>query len=227
MLAEFMILTSIALAGAAPAAAISASPRWPDTPVKRLEILAQLQTLNADLLSHDSATLTLERWCARHQLAATSTIVADRVGGDDKQVPSDVRAQLRADPDHPIAYRQVRLRCGDRILSKADNWYVPSRLTPEMNRMLATSDTAFGRVVQPLRFQRHTLSARLLWSPLPDGWDTGRSRWPKANADVAVSVPDQVIEHRALLTRADGVPFSYVIETYTGAVLDFAPAPDP
>ena len=30
--------------------------------VLRVEALALLQTLNAELLSHDSATLTLERW---------------------------------------------------------------------------------------------------------------------------------------------------------------------
>ena len=34
-------------------------------------------------------------------------------------------------PDEPVAYRHVRLRCGDHVLSEADNWYVPSRLTPE------------------------------------------------------------------------------------------------
>lgn len=220
-------LALIALAVAAPAAAASASPQWPDTPAGRLEILTHLQTLNADLLSHDSATLTLERWCARHQLAVTSKIVADRVAGEDKPVPADVRTQLRADPGESIAYRRVNLRCGDRILSQADNWYLPTRLTLEMNRMLATSNAAFGRVVLPLQFQRHTLSARLLWSPLPDGWDTGVARWPKTNAGAALSVPDQVIEHRALLTRSDGAPFSYVIETYTGAVLDFPPAPPP
>lgn len=222
-------LVFIALASTAPAPAAPASPHWPDTPVSRLEILAHLQTLNADLLSHDSATLTLERWCARHQLAATSKIVADRVVGENGEVPADVRTQLRADPDQSIAYRRVKLRCGDRILSEAENWYVPSRLTPEMNRALATSDAAFGRIVLPLRFRRHTLSARLLWSPLPEGWDIGSAPLPKSNADVALSVPDHVIEHRALLTRFDGVPFSYVVETYAGAILDFPAArvPDP
>ena len=39
---------------------------WPDTPATRLEALALLQTLNADLLSNDSATLTLDRWCEAH-----------------------------------------------------------------------------------------------------------------------------------------------------------------
>jgi hypothetical protein len=193
----------------------------------RLAMLAELQTLNADLLSHDSATLTLDRWCARHHLADGARIVADRVRDQDKPPPPAVREQLHVGADQPIAYRRVRLRCGEHILSEADNWYVASRLTPDMNRMLETSDAAFGRVVQPLRFQRHTVSATLLWSPLPEGWDDGGATLPRANPGTILTIPDKVIEHQALLTRADGEPFSYVIETYTGAVLDFPPPSDP
>jgi len=196
---------------------------WPDTSIARLEALTELQTLNADLLSHDSATLTLDRWCSRHRLGNGAKIVADRVTGEDKQPSADVRAQLRAGAGEQIAYRRVRLRCGERVLSEADNWYLPSKLAPEMNRTLETSNAAFGRVVQPLGFRRHTVSAQLLWSPLPDGWDIGGAPLPAGNAGAPLSIPDKVIEHRALLTRADGEPFSYVIETYTAAVLDFPP----
>ena len=52
---------------------------WPDTPGTRLEALALLQTLNADLLSNDSATLTLDRWCESHRMATPPKIVAERV----------------------------------------------------------------------------------------------------------------------------------------------------
>ncbi len=52
--------------------------------------LALLQTLNADLLSHDSATLTLDGWCARRALApAGSKIVAERLTGQDKPATPD------------------------------------------------------------------------------------------------------------------------------------------
>src|SRR5690349_4394209 len=142
---------------------------WPDDFTSRVEALAVLQTLNADLLSHDSATLTLDRWCASHQLAAPEAhIVAQRVRDQDKVPTAEQRQRLRVGEQERIGYRHVRLMCGDRVLSEADNWYVPGRLTPEMNQTLDTSDAAFGRVVQPLHFQRHTFEAKLLWSPLPE-----------------------------------------------------------
>src|ERR1700720_109342 len=48
---------------------------WPDNAATRLEALALLQTLNADLLSNDSATLTLDRWCDAHKMATPAKIV--------------------------------------------------------------------------------------------------------------------------------------------------------
>ena len=117
----------------------------------------------------------------------------------------------------------MRLRCGAHTLSEADNFYVPARLTPDINRQLDTTDVAFGRAVQPLHFSRHTVSARLLWEPMPQGWEMGT---PVPAPDPAgLAVPPHVLEHQAVLTLPDGTPFSLVIESYTGAVLDFAPPP--
>jgi hypothetical protein len=111
---------------------------WPDSFVTRLEAVALLQTLNADLLSHDSATL------------------------------------------------------------------------------LDTSETSFGRAVQALNFRRRTLSAKLLWLPLPEGWETDAPMSDRSPA--MLGVPHAVLEHRAVLTLPDGTPFSEVVETYTGAI---------
>jgi len=199
-------------------------PAWPDTALARTGAQALLQTLNAELLSHDSATLTLDGWCARRRLApAGSRIVAERVRGQDKLATPEVRAALQVGAEEPVRYRRVRLRCGDRILSEADNWYVPSRLTPEMNSVLDTSDTAFGRAVQALHFRRQTMSATLLWSPLPDDWDVA-TKAPPRHAGRPLPVPAHVIEHRAVLRLPDGMPFSQVVESYTGAVLGAPPA---
>jgi hypothetical protein len=94
-----------------------------------------------------------------------------------------------------------------------------------MNQVLDTSDTAFGRAVQALHFHRRTLSARLLWSPLPQGWEMGSSL-PKG-AKGPLEVPAQTIQHRAVLALPDGTPFSLVVETYTNEVLSFPKPPRP
>ena len=197
---------------------------WPDNAASRLAALALLESLDADLLSHDSATLTLERWCDAHRLAVPATIRAQRVLGADKLPGEEQRRLLMVGAGEPIRYRRVRLACGAHVLSEADNWYVPARLTPDMNRALDTSDVAFGRAVQALQFQRRTLAAELLWHPLPDGWEMGSALPPPSPA--ALAIPAEVLRHRAVLTLPDGTPFSEVIETYTGEVLAF-PAPRP
>jgi chorismate-pyruvate lyase len=204
-------------------AGAATKPVWPATPMARVEVLAILQSLQTELLSHDSATLVLDDWCARHRLAPASTkIVAERVRGQDKPITAEQRALLRVGGDEPIGYRRVRLRCGARILSEADNWYVPGRLTPAMNAQLESTDIAFGRAVQSLRFRRQTLSAQLLWSPLPADWDSAARRIPRARGN-RLAIPDKVIENRAILALPDGTPFSAVVETYSGEVLAFGP----
>jgi chorismate-pyruvate lyase len=213
--AALILLLSRAIASAAGPAP------WPDSFVGRLETLALLESLNAHLLAHDSATLTIERWCADHRLADPARIVAERVSGAEKPAGVEVREALDVKPDEPLGYRRVRLKCGDHLLSEADNWYVPARLTPEMNHVLETTDTPFGKAVAALHFRRHTLSADLLWRPLPKGWEMGEASAPKEAG--ALTIPDHVLEHRAVLSTPDGEPFSEVVETYTGEVLAFPP----
>jgi hypothetical protein len=190
--------------------------------MSRVEALALLETLNADLLSNNSATLTLEHWCDIHHLASPATIKAARVADVDKSVSSEQRQELHVSPTEPVRYRRVQLKCGTFVLSEADNWYVPSRLTPEMNKLLDTSDTPFGKAVLGLHFQRRTLSAKLLWRPLLEGWEMNAS-----SASAAVDpMPAILLEHRAVLILPDGTPFSEVVESYTSEVLGF-PVPHP
>jgi hypothetical protein len=184
--------------------------------------VALIESLNADLLAHDSATLTLERWCADHRLADPALIVAERVRDAVQPASAELRAALDVKPNEPLGYRRVRLKCGDRVLSGADNWYVPSCLEPEMNHVLETTDTPFGKAVAALHFRRHTLSADLLWRPLPRGWEMGAAA-PAQDEKGALAIPDHVLEHRAVLSTPGGEPFSEVVEAYTGEVLDFPP----
>jgi hypothetical protein len=91
-----------------------------------------------------------------------------------------------------------------------------------MNKLLDTTDTPFGRAVRALHFQRRTLSAKVLWRPLPEGWEMNAAG---INAAV-VPMPATLLEHRAVLTLPDGTPFSEVVESYTADVLAF-PVPQP
>jgi len=172
-------------------------------PARERTLSAQLQTLNTDLLSHDSATLTLEHWCADHHLADPARVYARRVRDVGKPIPDALRAQLQVDAAEPLAYRHVQLVCGDHVLSEADNWYVPGRLTPAMNRQLETSDEPFGKVVKPLGFQRRTLSSRVLW-----------------NSAQSSDMPRDLLRHTAVLYTPVRVPFSAVIETYQRGLFD-------
>lgn len=194
-------------------------PEWSDTYVSRLQALALIQTLNADLLSHDSATLTLDRWCETHRLASPARVVAERVRGVEKPPTTEQRKLLEVSADEPIRHRRVRLRCGSRVLSEADNWYVPARLTPQMNQTLDTTDISFGRVVRDLQFRRRTLSATLLWSPLPEGWEMGAP--VPTHGGKTLQIPPEILQHHAVLTLPDGTPFSLVIETYRSEILAF------
>ena len=214
------ITCAVALLGPTAGADDSTSAQtrnWSANFVSRVEGLALLETLNAELLSNNSATLTLEHWCDIHHLASPPRIVAERVHDVDKPASPEQRRELGVTPTEPVRYRRVRLKCGSFVLSEADNWYVPSRLTPEMNKLLDTTDTPFGRAVQALHFQRRTLSAKVLWRPLPDGWEMNPA---SANAAV-VPMPANLLEHRAVLTLPDGTPFSEVVESYTANVLAF------
>jgi chorismate-pyruvate lyase len=199
-------------AGAAP---------WPDTGLGRVAAVAVMQALNARLLASSSATTTLEAWCGEHRMASPARLVAERVRGVEKPVTDAQRGLLQVSADEPVKYRRVRLSCGGHVLSEADNWYAPGRLTDEMNRVLETTDTPFGRAVAGLHPVRRTLSAEMLWSPLPAGWDLAVGQAPAAGGGGVLPVPAALFRHTALLYDEQRRPFSLVVETYTAAVLDY------
>lgn len=198
-----MLTVGLAMAGAisAPGAALTQDLR----PEAQHDVgtRAVIETLSARLLATPSATAVLEAWCAERGLAADPRILAVRVPGIDK-APSPVqRERLAVDPDETVHYRRVRLTCGSHVLSEADNWYVPGRLTPEMNAALDGTQAPFGSVVRPLKPSRRNLSLRMLWRP-------GEGTMPG---------PDAPLFAVEALLSAGGVPFCEVAETYTGAVL--------
>lgn len=201
----------------------AALPDWPDTYLARLQILALLQTLNAGILAGGSATAALESWCRTHGFDEAPGIVAQRVTGLPMPVLTAEERQrlLHVPPDAEVKYRRVQLRCGRRILSEADNWYVPGRLTPEMNQLLETTDTPFGKIVQPLAPHRRPLEVKWLWSPLPEGWQSTSGATPGA---AVLAIPDALLRHRAVLYPGSSLlPVALVRETYRRELLPSPP----
>jgi chorismate-pyruvate lyase len=196
---------------------------WPDALLTRTQALALVQGLNAEILASRSATATLEKWCRDHNLAREPRVVAEMVAGEPRAPDAEQRQRLRADSGEVVRYRRVRLRCGDHVLSEAENWYLPGRLTPEMNRVLETSDTPFGRVVAPLEPYRRTFAARLLWSPLPEGWERYSHSVPPCLSSGPLAIPGALFEHRALVLGSDNLPIAEVHEVYQGGLLAFSP----
>jgi len=195
---------------------------WPDTFLNRVQLVALIQTLNADLLASRSATFTLERWCRDHGLAEIPKISAQLVKGTAKEATVEQRRRLQVSDQDTIKYRRVDLRCGNRVLSEAENWYVPSRLSAEINRLLDSTDTPFGKAIESLEPYRQTIAVKQFWTPLPEGWERENVKLP-ATTNGTLVFPDALFEHRAIVYRRDHKPISEVTERYQRQLLAFPP----
>ena len=189
----------------------------------RLELQALMQTINAEILASSSATLTLEDWCDRLALADDPTVRVRFVAGSGAPASAETRRLLEVGPGEPVGHRRVRLVCGQTVLSEADNWYVPGRLTEAMNHTLGSSETSFGKVIRPLRPARRTIGFRVLFRPLPVGWeampdDLLASRIG-AEPPLSYDPARPLFEHRALVRGGDGRPLALVRETYRMALI--------
>jgi chorismate-pyruvate lyase len=147
--------------------------------------------LEAALTASPSATQLLTEKCAALKLASPPVIQAVREKDVALKAGPDIRKLLAVTADARLGYRRVKLTCGAHLLSEADNWYVPGRLTAVMNRTLETTEIPFGTVVRPLNFRRKTLKME----PLDE--------------------PEYALRVTALLVTGEGAPFSLVIENYS------------
>jgi len=168
--------------------ALAAAPAQPAT----------LADFEAKLASRDSATQALGEWCEKRHLAEPAEIKALlKAKGRSPIPPPTIRRMLTIGRGDAYALRHVELTCGTKVLSVAWNWYVPARLSAEMNAKLATRDVPFGKVTAPLKYHRaplKTVKGRI--APCPIG---------------------TISTHRALLVLPEGNTLAYVIECYTAA----------
>lgn len=162
---------------------------------------AALADFEAKLASRDSATQALGEWCEKRHLADPAEIKAQlKAKGRSPIPPVTIRRMLTIGRGDAYALRHVELTCGAKVLSTAWNWYIPARLTAEMNAKLATTDEPFGKVAAPLKFHREPLK-------------TVKGR-------IAPCPARTVSTHRALLVLPNGNTLAYVIECYTKANLN-------
>src|SRR5690242_10626763 len=88
---------------------------WPDTVFARVQALAIVQSLNAELLASRSATFTLEKWCRDHKLAAADARIVARLASREFKPPTaEQRQRLEVSSDSEVRYRRVQLVCGTR-----------------------------------------------------------------------------------------------------------------
>lgn len=196
---------------------------WQDDFQSRLEVYALMQTFSVDILGSHSATKSLEKWCREHLLAAIPTIVARRIQGEERPLLPEQMQRLEVTNPEQVKYRKVQLFCGEQLLSEADNWYVPGRLTAAMNELLETTDTPFGKVIASLEPSRQTLSVKLLWSPLPEGWELTPRPIKHHGKSKALEIPNALFEHQTLLYSQDRKPISEVHEVYQRQILVLLP----
>ena len=107
-----------------------------------------------------------------------------------------LRDRLRLSDRDEVRHRAVRLLAGATVLSEAELWYVANRLPAAQVAELESSSVPFGRVMRPVRLRRVVLLARVCG--------------PEETAS---------LEHRALLTHADGTPVAEVYERYARSLL--------
>jgi hypothetical protein len=181
---------------------------------QRARLRAQVQDLNTALLGHHSATAVLQAYCNRRGAGLGKIRARKGPTSEDPRPAAAARRQLGASPTEPVRHRRVELLCGEVVLSRADNWYLPNRLTQQMNTTLQTTERPFGVVVGPLGFRRRTLAARVLFEPRPAGWESEPDLY-----DAPVAIPADILQHRAVLQTTDGRVFSYVVETYSAQLL--------
>ncbi|WP_294287854.1 hypothetical protein [uncultured Sphingomonas sp.] len=149
-----------------------------------------LDAFEADLTAGGVVTRVLEAW-------ASGPVRAERVAAT-AEASAETRARLAVGPSTVLGFRRVRLLCEDRLLSEADNWFVPELLTAAMLVTLDATDTPFGIVIEPLEPRRETLAcARLSGDP--------------------------VLLIRALVLGGNGAPLAFVEERYAAANIQRPP----
>ncbi|MPR07682.1 hypothetical protein [Microvirga tunisiensis] len=174
--------------------------------------------LSTRLIASATATDTLVAWCEEYGLSHGPITVDVRQRFAPAVVPDEVMAALGPATPEIVHYRQVWLKRGSLALAAAENWFVPQRLTADMNQILNQTDIPFGTVIAPLHPVRRTLVANA--GPLADdlvedpAWFSGSAHQPH---------PEIILEHKAMILTGSGTSLALVNEFFFADLVSFGP----
>jgi len=214
------LLLSASTGAAAPTASTTpTSASWPTDVMARLEATALLQSLNVELLTSDSEQQTLGRWCSSHGLVSNPQISIERVLDAEERPTEAQRKMLATSAKEPIRHRKVQVLCGATVLLEADDWYLPSRVSAQVNALIESTALPF-ETAQIGHFRRRIVSATILWPQLPELWGLGTEE-SATESQAMRPPPARVLTHHVLVTLPDGTPFGEAKENYMRSVLAF------
>jgi hypothetical protein len=102
-----------------------------------LAALALLRSIDRSLKQ------TLERWCMSHRLVSKPQIAIERVL-DVEELPTAAQSKMLAtSAKDPVRHRKVRVLCGSAVLLEADDWYLPSRVSPKVSALIEGTELPF------------------------------------------------------------------------------------
>lgn len=166
------------------------------------------------LQDYDTATAALEAWCRRHHPCGADALAVTLLS-DQPMPPGGYCGPLRLQAGETLHCRRVWLRWGDRVVSEAENWYVPQRLPPAMQRVLAEGIRPYGAVVAELRPRRATT---IMLSDEQIARGAGIVLTQLAQAQV-FSPPHAFVLHVNAVMTASGVALAELREHYRRELL--------
>ena len=166
---------------------------------------------------HDTATAALIAWCRWHHPHEADAITITLLG--DEAVSADrYDGPLRPNAGETLRRRHVWLRWGDRVLSEAENWYVPERLPSEMQDEICGGGRPYGAVVAALRPKRITKFALCADNADPDIAEV-EALLAELGRTNGFSQPDAFVLHIHAVMTASGIVLAELREHYRRELL--------
>jgi hypothetical protein len=191
----------------------------PPHPLHGLQSIGPIVTSLAEfkrlLLASDTATAVIIDWCRRVRPGALFVAVLF----DREARPGEYDGPLAIGVDETLHRRCVRLSWAGKVVSEAENWYVPQRLPADVLAVLNRGDASFGAVVARLSPRRTTIAA-LSCDELRHGGPAAQRCLAQLAQSDAFSPPDAFVLHINAVMTASGQALAELREHYRRELLE-------